>query len=104
MTFNFALLVMAALSYTCGGVFMKYSQGLTRLLPSMAIGIFFLAGAACQALAMRRQDMSVSYIVVLGLESVLAFVFGRVFFGESVSLSRIVALILITFGIALLRR
>jgi quaternary ammonium compound-resistance protein SugE len=73
-------------------------------MPSFVTAILFLAGAACQSLAMRREDMSVSYIVVLGLESILAFVFGRVFFGESVSLSRIAALVLITLGIVLLRR
>ena len=104
MTFNLVLLVIAALSFTCGGVFMKYSLGLTRLMPSLLTGILFLAGAGCQALGMRREDMSVAYIFVLGLESVLAFVFGRIFFGESVSLSRIAALILITLGIVLLRR
>jgi multidrug transporter EmrE-like cation transporter len=104
LTFNFALLVMAALCFTCGGVMMKYSDGLTRLMPSVLTGILFLAGAACQARAMRGEDMSVSYVVVLGLESVLAFVFGRVFFGESVSFSRLGALMLIVSGIALLRR
>src|ERR1039458_8063184 len=75
VTFNFALLVMAALSFTSGGVFMKHSEGLRRFTPSLLTGILFLAGAACQALAMRREEMSVAYIVVLGFASVLAFVF-----------------------------
>jgi quaternary ammonium compound-resistance protein SugE len=83
---------------------MKYSLGLTRLMPSLLTGILFLAGAGCQALAMRREDMSVTYVFVPGLDSLPAFVSGGIFFGESVSLSRIAALILITVGIVLLRR
>jgi small multidrug resistance pump/quaternary ammonium compound-resistance protein SugE len=98
------LLVLAALAFTAGGVCMKYSEGLTRLGPSIWVGILFLAGAGCQALAMRREELSVTYIFVLGLESVLAFVFGVLFFGEEVSVARISAVILITAGIVLLHR
>lgn len=98
------LLVAAALAYTAGGVFMKYSEGLTRLAPSFAVGILFLFGAACQALAMRKEELSVSYVFVLGLESVLAFGFGVVFFGEAATVTRVAAVGLITLGIVLLHQ
>ncbi|MFN0105501.1 MAG: DMT family transporter [Bryobacteraceae bacterium] len=101
---NVALLLIAALCFTAGGVCMKYSEGLTRLTPSVVLGILFLAGAGFQALAMRREEMSVAYVFVLGLESVLAFFFGVLFFGETVTVTRIVAVILIALGIALLHR
>jgi multidrug transporter EmrE-like cation transporter len=48
--------------------------------------------------------MAVAYIFVLGLESVLAFVFGAYFFGETVSVTRVVAVGLITGGIVLLHQ
>jgi multidrug transporter EmrE-like cation transporter len=101
---NVVLLTLAALSFTCGGVFMKQSEGLTRLGPSVALGALFLLGAGLQALAMRREEMAVAYIFVLGLESVLAFVFGAYFFGETVSVTRVVAVGLITGGIVLLHQ
>ena len=98
------LLLAAALAYTLGGVCMKHSAGLTRLLPSLAIAVLFLGGAACQALAMRRAEMSVAYIYVLGLESILAFVFGVVFFLETITAPRLAAVAFITLGIVLLHR
>jgi len=101
---NLVLLVAAALAYTLGGVCMKYSEGLTRLPPSLAVGVLFLFGAACQALAMRRAEMSVAYIFVLGLESILAFAFGVAFFSEAVTASRLAAVGFITLGIVLLHR
>ena len=101
---NVVLLVLAALSFTAGGVCMKYSEGLTRLAPSVLLALLFLLGAALQALAMRREEMSVAYIFVLGLESVLAFAFGVLFFGETISVSRVGAVVLITLGIVLLHR
>ena len=100
---NVFLLILAALCFTAGGVCMKYSMGLTRVWPSIWLGILFLAGAGCQAVAMRREEMSVAYIFVLGLESVLVFVFGVLIFGEAVTIVRVAAVALITLGIVLLR-
>src|SRR5215213_7400444 len=93
---NFVLLILAALAFTAGGVCMKYSDGLTRLGPSILTGVLFLGGAACQAVAMRREEMSVVYVFVLGLESVLAFIFGAMIFGDAVTAVRITAVALIT--------
>lgn len=101
---NVVLLTLAALAFTVGGVFMKQSAGLTRLGPTMALAALFLLGAGLQALAMRKEEMAVAYIFVLGLESVLAFVFGAYFFGETVSVTRLVAVGLIAGGITLLHQ
>jgi multidrug transporter EmrE-like cation transporter len=101
---NFLLLLAASVAYTIGGVCMKYSQGLTRTLPSILLFALFIAGAAFQAIAMKKSEMAVTYIFVLGLESVLAFLLGVIVFRESVSLSRIAAVGLVTAGIILLYR
>jgi multidrug transporter EmrE-like cation transporter len=99
-----ALLSLAALCFAAGGVFMKSSAGASRPLPTIAFLLLFLAGAILQARAMRRLDMAVVYIAVLGLEAVLALGFSVLLLGERVSLFRLVAVILIVAGIALLRR
>lgn len=96
------LMVAAAFAYTCGGVCMKYSAGLTRPLPTMLLFVLFLLGAGLQALAMRSMDMGVVYIFVLGLESLLAFVFSIFVFNEVATSTRVLAVFLITIGIVLL--
>jgi multidrug transporter EmrE-like cation transporter len=63
----------------------------------------FLIGAALQALAMKREDLAVTYLLVVGLESVLAFLFGVLVFSESCTPVRIAGVLLITGGIVSLR-
>ena len=69
---NVLLPVAAAAAFAFGGVCMKYSEGLTRPVPSALLFVLFCAGAAAQTLAMRHAEMGATYILVLGLESVPA--------------------------------
>jgi multidrug transporter EmrE-like cation transporter len=98
------LLIASALAFTLGGVCMKQSDGLRRPLPAALIFALFLLGAALQAVAMRRGELGTVYILVLGLEAVLAFLLGVIVFDESASAAKVAALLLITAGIALLHR
>ncbi len=83
---------------------MKASAGLTRLGPSVAVFALFCAGAACQTIGMRRTEMGVAYISVLGLEALAAFALSSLVLGERVTISKVGALLLIVGGIALLER
>lgn len=99
-----SLLLLASLAYAVGGLFMKQSAGATRLLPTAAFLLLFLTGAVMQAVAMRKADMGVSYVVVLGVEAVVAVLLSAVFLREAWSLSRLAAVVLILVGIVWLRR
>ena len=95
--------VMAALAFTVGGVFMKLSQGFTQPLPSLIVLGLFAIGAALTALAIHvRGEMGAAYLIVLGLESVLAFAFGAALFGEHPNLGRVLGLALLVSGMILL--
>lgn len=98
------LLVLAAFLFAVGGLFMKFSDGMTKLVPSVAVLVLFCSGAVCQTIAMKRGEMSAIYVLVLGLEAVTAFILGVTVLGEKASLSKVCALILIIGGIALLER
>jgi quaternary ammonium compound-resistance protein SugE len=97
------LMFLAAACFAVGGIFMKLSAGVTRPLPIAAFLALFLAGALLQAFAMRRADLGSVYIAVLGLEAALALVFSVVLFHEGLSPVRILAVVLILVGVALLR-
>jgi multidrug transporter EmrE-like cation transporter len=98
------LLLAASLLFAVGGLLMKYSQGLTKAGPSIAVFLLFSVGAACQAIAMKRAEMGVAYIFVLGLEAIVAFLLSVLILGERISGSRICAVALVVAGIALLER
>jgi len=100
---NLALYALAAALYVTGGAFMKYSRGLTKLLPTLALVGCFVAGALLQAWAMKQEALGPSYVVVLGLEALLAVAAGKIFFAEPMSARMLSGVVLIVVGIAVLR-
>ncbi len=99
----FGLTIAAALAFTVGGVFMKLSQGLTQPLPSLAMLGLFALGAALLTLSIDvRGELGPAYLVVLGLEAVLAFAFGAMLFGEHADMSRVLGLALLIVGMILI--
>ena len=83
---------------------MKYCDGFTRLFPTMMIYVMFAVGATLQTIAMKQAELGATYILVLGLEAALAFVFGIYFFQEGVSLFKLLGVAMIVGGIILLRQ
>jgi multidrug transporter EmrE-like cation transporter len=69
------LVVTAAIFFAVGGIFMKLSDGLTRLGPTLVVFALFVAGASLQTIAMQREDLAVTYLIVVGLEAILALFF-----------------------------
>jgi multidrug transporter EmrE-like cation transporter len=97
------LMVTAALTFTIGGVFMKWSQGLTQPLPTLAMIVLFVIGAALLTLSIDvRGQLGPAYLVVLGLEAVLALAFGTLLFGENASAPRMLGLALLIVGMILI--
>jgi small multidrug resistance pump len=96
--------IFAAIFFTSGGVLMKYSEGLTKLWPSVACMVCFMGGATLQALAMRGNQMGVTHIFVLGLEAAIALACGAIFFSESLSWPKLAGTCMIVVGMIVLRR
>jgi small multidrug resistance pump len=97
------LLVVAAISFSIGGYFMKLSDGLTHSLPTALVLGLFCLGALLQTLAMRHTEMTNTYILVLGLEAITALGLGLFFLGEGVTLTKFIGIMLVVGGVAILR-
>jgi hypothetical protein len=65
--------------------------------------VCFGVGAALQTLSLRRSELSVNYVVVLGFEAGLAIVAGVGWLGEPLSARKLAGLALIIAGILSLR-
>lgn len=94
---------LAALSFSVGGYFMKLSAGLTNLRPTILMFACFSVGAVFQTVAMRGEQMAVTYIVVLGFEAITALALSMILLNESASLSKLAGVGLVIGGIVLLR-
>jgi multidrug transporter EmrE-like cation transporter len=97
------LLVVAAIAFSAGGLCMKLSAGLTQPAATAAFLALFVIGAVVQALAMRRSDLAVSYVFVLGLEAVVTMILSVWFLHEGLPPQRLAAVVLVVIGIAWLR-
>lgn len=93
------LLIIAGLFETVWVVSLKYSEGFTKLWPSvitivaMAISIYLLA------ISMKSLPLGTAYAVWTSIGAIGAVIFGVVFFGESRDLLKIVFIAMIIGGI-----
>ncbi len=102
---HIGMAIGAALAFTVGGIFMKPSQGLTRPWPTVAVLGLFAVGALLLTLSVAaRGELGAAYLFVLGLETVLAFAFGMMIFGERANVGRILGLFLLIAGMILIER
>lgn len=97
------LLVLAAVSYVGGGIAMKYSDGFRHGTASILVFVAFCAGAALQTLAMRTGNLSVAYVLVLGLEAILAVVAGKLLLGETIATRSAIGIAVVILGMILIK-
>jgi multidrug transporter EmrE-like cation transporter len=97
------IIVLAAVSYSVGGYYMKLSNGFNQFGPTALVFMLFCLGAGLQTWAMRNEQMTVTYILVLGLEAVIAFGLGVFLLNESSSALKVAGTLFILVGIVLLR-
>ena len=104
VTMSLFQLILAAALYAVGGLFMKLSDGVSRLAPTVAFIVLFVSAATIQAIGMRQTDMGPSYIFVLGAEALVSALLSILYLHEQWSPLRIFAVFIVVIGIALLRR
>ena len=97
--YAWAILVVAGLFETGWAIGLKYSEGFTRLWPSVATGIMIVVSMGLLGVAARSLPLGTAYAVWTGIGAVGTVVLGIVLFGESAALGRLACLALIVTGI-----
>jgi quaternary ammonium compound-resistance protein SugE len=98
-----ALLVVAGLLETAWAIGLKYTNGFTRLWPSVATIAAMGSSIWLLARALRVLPVGTGYAVWTGIGTVGAAILGIVLLGESRSAIRLLCLALIVAGILGLR-
>lgn len=93
------LLMLAGALEIVWAVGLKYTEGWTRLGPSVVVGIAYLAGLGLLSLAMRALPAGTAYAVWVGIGTVGVAVWGIAFFGESAAPARLACIGLIVAGV-----
>jgi quaternary ammonium compound-resistance protein SugE len=93
----------AAIMFAVGGLCMKSSVGVSRLVPSCCMIALFAGGAVLNALVVHRGgELGVAYLLVVGCETLLAFGLGTLVYHERVTPIRVLAIVLVAAGALLL--
>jgi quaternary ammonium compound-resistance protein SugE len=97
------LLMLAGVFEVAWAVGLKYTQGFTRLWPSVWVGASMALSLWLLAQATRQLPIGTAYAVWTGIGAFGTAVAGMYFFGEPRDLPRVVSLLLIGAGIVGLR-
>ena len=93
------LLVVAGLLETCWAVGLKYTQGFTRLWPSLFVVVTLAGSMVLLATAMRTLPTGTAYAVWVGIGALGAAVLGIVLFREPATAGRLFFLALLLVSI-----
>ena len=92
-------LVCAGLLEIVFALCLKYSQGFTRLWPSVGFIVAGIASFQLLSQALRTRPVGTAYAVWTGIGAALTAILGMVLFHEPRDLPRLVCLLLIVTGV-----
>ena len=100
---NWIYLIIAGFFEIFWAVGLKFSQGFSKILPSIFTVIGMLASFYFLSLALKKLPLSIAYAIWTGIGTVGTVLFGVIYFGETISIAKIICVGLIIFGIIGLR-
>lgn len=92
-------LIIAGVFEIVWAISLKYSEGFTKLFPSIITGIGMVISFYFLSLALKTLPIGTSYAVWTGIGAVGTVIFGMIFFNEPRDFLRIFFLSLIVVGI-----
>ena len=93
------ILVLAGLFEVAWAIGLKYTDGFTRLWPSIGTGAAMVISLGLLGLAMKSLPVGTSYAIWVGVGAVGTAILGIVLLGEPATAGRIASLALIVAGI-----
>ncbi len=99
MSSNWLMLIVAGLFEIGWAIGLKYTDGFTRLWPTVWTVVAIVISVGLLGAAMKSLPVGTAYAVWVGVGIVGTVIFGIVFFGESVNIFRVLCLGLIVAGI-----
>jgi len=92
-------LALAILLEVAGTTCMKLAEGLTRLVPSILLFVFYTLSFGMLTLALKRIDVSFAYAVWSGVGTALIATIGVLWFKEPMTALKLISLALIIIGV-----
>ena len=97
---SWLILFFAIVFEVAGTLTLKFTEGMTRLWPTVLMFVFYLISLFGLSTAVARIPVGTAYAVWSGLGTLMVFVMGILWFKEQVTLMRCVSAVLIVIGVA----
>lgn len=97
---NWFILFVAGLFEIVWAVGLKYTDGFTRLWPSVGTVVAMAISTVLLALALKTLPVGTAYAIWVGFGAIGTAIAGIVLFGESVSTLKIASIALLVVGMA----
>jgi small multidrug resistance pump len=82
-----------------GTTSMKFSAGLTKVVPSVLMFVFYFIAFSLLSLALKKIEVGMAYAIWSGAGTVLIVAIGAMYFNEMLSVQKIVFIALIVVGV-----
>ncbi|WP_459214096.1 DMT family transporter [Streptomyces calvus] len=99
---GYALLAAAIAAEVVGTTAMKYSEGFTRLWPSLVTAVGYLVAFALLAQTLKSLSVGTAYALWSGAGTAVIAAIGVVFLGEGLTLAKAAGIGLIIAGVVVL--
>ncbi|PKP60648.1 MAG: hypothetical protein CVT88_02445 [Candidatus Altiarchaeales archaeon HGW-Altiarchaeales-1] len=100
MSIAWIYLILAILLEVAGTTCMKFSDGFTKILPSVMMFILYGGSFVALTYAVKTIDISVAYAVWAAVGITLIAIIGILYFKEPVTALKVVSIGLIVIGVA----
>ncbi|MBA2680904.1 MAG: multidrug efflux SMR transporter [Ktedonobacteraceae bacterium] len=96
---NIVFLILAILSEVAGTTSLKLSEGFSRLIPSIAVVVFYGLSFTFLSFTLKRLEVGTVYAVWSGAGTALIATIGILWFKEPLTAIKVGSLILIVLGV-----
>ncbi len=94
------LILFAAILFEIGGtMFLKLSDGFSKIIPTIAAFVLYGLSFWGLAVVLKKIDVGIAYAVWAGLGTAVVAVIGFYFFGEKMTSLKIISLLLVITGV-----
>ena len=97
---SWVILFFAILFEVAGTLTLKFTEGMTRLWPTLLMFGFYLASLFGLSMAVTRIPVGTAYAVWSGVGTLVVAVIGVFWFREQVTLLRVISTLLVVIGVA----
>ena len=96
---SWIILFLAGLFEIAWAIGLKYSEGFTKLTPSIITIITMFISFYLLSLALKSLPLGTAYAIWVGIGTIGTVIAGIILFGESMTLIRVVSILFILLGI-----